>query len=219
MEENLIKQYRKRAGYSQKEVAEHLHVTQGAVSSWESGRWEPDHANLSAMADLFGISVDMLIGRQTPIEPTPWKQIEIRPELVPEEEVLIPVVASLRCGFNSTGEPTIFSERKPVPVSWTRRWGKNIVFIDSVGDSMIPTIRPGDLCVCVPGDAWESGQIVVVDINDSDTIKRIERSSDGGIDLIPDNKDFTPMHYTQEDCERFQIRILGRIVKVIGPDL
>lgn len=219
MEENLIKKYRKRAGYSQKEVADALHVTQGAISSWEVGRWEPDQTNLSALADLFGVSVDMLMGRQQPIDSAPWRQIVEKPKLVPEDEVLIPVVASLRCGFNKAGEPVLFSDRKPVPVSWTRKWGTNIVFIDSVGDSMIPTIRPGDLCVCVPGDAWESGQIVVVDINDSDTIKRIERSSDGGIDLIPDNKDFTPMHYTPEDCDRFQIKVLGRIVKVIGPDL
>lgn len=217
MEENLIKKFRKRAGYSQKEVAEALHVTQGAVSSWEAGRWEPDQTNLSALADLFGVTVDMLIGRTT-IEPF-GRQIEIKPELVAEEEIMIPVVASLRCGFNAKGEPVVFTDRKPVPISWTRKWGKNIVFIDSVGDSMIPTIRPGDLCVCVPGDAWESDQIVVVDINDSDTIKRIKRTPDGGIDLIPDNTNFDVMHLTPEDCERFQVRVLGRIVKVIGPDL
>ncbi len=211
--------YRKRAGYSQREVAEQLHVTQGAVSSWESGRWEPDKANLAAMASMFGVSVDALIGRQTPIETVPWKQVEVRPELIAEEETMIPVVASLRCGFNTAGEPVVFKDRKPVPVSWTRKWGTNIVFIDSVGDSMVPTIRPGDLCVCVPGEAWEDNNIVVADINDSDTIKRIRRTEDGGIDLIPDNKEFEKMHYTPEDCERYQVRILGRIVKVIGPDL
>ena len=144
---------------------------------------------------------------------------KIKPELIPEDEVLIPVVASLRCGFNSAGEPMTFTDRKPVPISWTKRWGMNIVFVDSVGDSMIPTIRPGDLCVCVPGEAWESGQIVVVDINDSDTIKRIKRTPDGGIDLIPDNPEFDVMHLSPEDLSRFQVRVLGRIVKVIGPDL
>ena len=219
MEENLIKKFRKRAGYSQKDVAEELHVTPSAVSSWEAGRYSPDQQNLSSLADLFGVTVDALIGRVTKIEPNQWKEIEIKPELVAEEEVLIPVVASLRCGFNAKGEPVVFTDRKPVPISWTRKWGKNIVFIDSVGDSMIPTIRPGDLCVCVPGDAWESDQIVVVDINDSDTIKRIKRTPDGGIDLIPDNTNFDVMHLTPEDCERFQVRVLGRIVKVIGPDL
>ena len=218
MEENLFKLYRKRAGYSQKEAASALNVTAAAVSSWEVGRYLPDPQNLKALADLYGVTTDILLGRTTPLNSF-GKQIEIKPELVPEEEVLIPVVASLRCGFNARGEPVVFTDRKPVPISWTRRWGKNIVFVDSVGDSMVPTIRPGDLCVCIPGDAWDNGQIVVVDINDSDTIKRIQRTKDGGIDLIPDNTDFDVMHLTPEDCERFQVRVLGRIVKVIGPDL
>ena len=219
MEENLFRLYRKRAGYSQKEVAIALSVTTAAVSSWEVGRYIPDPQNLKSLADLYGVTTDMLLGRQQQIESTPWKQIKIESELVPEEEIMIPVVASLRCGFNEKGEPVVFTDKKPVPISWTRKWGKNIVFIDSVGDSMIPTIRPGDLCVCVPGDAWESGQIVVVDINDSDTIKRIKRTPDGGIDLIPDNTDFDVMHLSPEECERFQVRVLGRIVKIIGPDL
>lgn len=217
MEENLLKKYRKRAGYSQKEVAEALHVTQGAVSSWEAGRWEPDKGNLAAMADLYGISVDALIGRQT-IEPPPWKQIKIEPELVPEEEYMIPVVASLRCGFGRSGE-AIYKDRKPVPMSYVKRWGKDIVYYEAVGESMSPTITPGDLLITVPGQGWEDGWIVVVDVNDSDTIKRIYRSADGGIDLVPDNDKYKTMHLSPEDLTTYNVAILGHVVKPIGPDL
>ena len=56
MNENLLAKYRKRAGYTQKEVAEALNVTQGAVSSWEKGRWEPDKKSLANLADLYGVS-------------------------------------------------------------------------------------------------------------------------------------------------------------------
>ena len=217
MEENLLKKYRKRAGYSQKEVAEALHVTQGAVSSWEAGRWEPDKNNLAAMADLFGVSVDALIGRQT-IEPPPWKQIKIEPELVPEEEYLIPVVASLRCGFGRAGE-AIYKDKKPVPISYVKRWGKDIVYYEAVGESMSPTITPGDLLITVPGNGWEDGWIVIVDVNDSDTIKRIYRSVDGGIDLVPDNDKYKTMHLSPEDLTTYNVSVLGHVVKPIGPDL
>ena len=216
---NRIKEIRKSKGYSQKDVADAIGVTQSQYSRYESGATNIPGDMLPKIADILKVSVDMLLGRQEPAEPPQWTQIEIKPELIPEDEVLIPVVASLRCGFNSAGEPMTFTDRKPVPISWTKRWGTNIVFVNSVGDSMIPTIRPGDLCVCVPGEAWESGQIVVVDINDSDTIKRIKRTPDGGIDLIPDNPEFDVMHLSPEDLSRFQVRVLGRIVKVIGPDL
>lgn len=219
MEENLIKLYRKRAGYSQKEVAEKLHVTQGAVSSWEAGRWDPDQQNLAAMADLFSVTVDQLIGRTTPMESF-GRQIVVKPELAPEDEVMIPLVASLRCGFGEAGEPFTVIKKVAVPKSYISRWGKNIVALEAVGRSMIPTIRPGDLMICVPGGGWESNQIVVVDINDSDTVKRIFlNNQDGGIDLVPDNEEFEPMHYTPEEWNLYQGHVLGRVVKTIGPDL
>jgi transcriptional regulator with XRE-family HTH domain len=218
MEENLLKKFRKRAGYSQREVAEALHVTQGAVSSWEAGRWEPDQQNLSALADLFGVSVDALIGREV-IEPRPaWQEIKVQPELVPEDEVMIPVVASLRCGFGRPGE-AIYRDQKPVPRSFVKRWGDSIVYYEAVGESMSPTITPGDLLVTVPGSVWEDGWIVVVDVNDSDTIKRIYRAEDGGIDLVPDNVKYKPMHLTPEDLMTFNVAVLGHVVKPIGPDL
>ena len=217
MEENLIKLYRKRAGYSQKEVAETLHVTPSAVSSWEAGRYSPDQQNLSALADLFGVTVDQLIGRATPLEPF-GKGVRIEHELVPEDEVEIPVVASLRCGFGRTGE-AIYKDFKPVPRSYIKRWGKNIVYYEAVGESMSPTITPGDLLITVPGSVWEDGWIVVVDVNDSDTIKRIYRSQDGGIDLVPDNNRYKTMHLTPDDLLTYNVAVLGHVVKPIGPDL
>lgn len=218
-EENLFKLYRKRAGYSQKDAADSLHVTASAVSSWETGRYVPDPQNLKALADLYGVTTDMLLGRTSPIEPF-GRPIVIKPEFEPEDEVFIPLVASLRCGFGAAGEPFSIIKKIPVPKSYISRWGKHIVALEAVGRSMVPTIRPGDLMICVPGEAWEDRQIVDIDINDSDTIKRIYRNKqDGGIDLVPDNEEFEPMHFSMEDLQLYQIHVLGRVVKAIGPDL
>lgn len=213
-----IRDLRKRKGWTQEEFGNMLGINKVTVSGYESGKRQPTPEMMAKMADLLGVSVDVLMGRSEELTNF-GRPIVLQPELVSEDETLIPVVASLRCGFNSAGQPIVFTERKPVPVSWTRKWGPNIVYVDTVGDSMVPTICPGDLCVCIPGSAWEPGNIVVVDINDSDTVKRIFRAKDGGIDLVPDNTDFDTMHLTREDCERFQVRVLGRIVKVVSPDL
>ena len=218
MEENLIKKFRKRAGYSQREVAEALHVTQGAVSSWEAGRWEPDQTNLSALADLFGVSVDMLIGRQI-IEPAPWKQVEEVPELQPEDEVMIPLVASLRCGPGTSGEPFTCIKPIPIPASYVRRWGEGLQAIIAVGESMSPTIIPGDTLVCRPGEEWENGNVVSVNVDDCDMIKRIYRTSDGGIDLRSDNPTFEPLHFTTEDLQADRVHVLGRVLIPIGKEL
>ena len=106
-----------------------------------------------------------------------------------------------------------------MPPVYKRKWGKDIKVIEAEGNSMLPTIRPGDQLVCIPGDGWRDGNIVVIDINDSDTIKRIYRSKDGGIDLIPDNKQYKAVHYSSEELEDLQVHVLGRVAKVLGPDL
>lgn len=215
---NNLKYYRKKAGKTQKEVAEYLGIVQQAYGHYESGRRQIPVENLAKLADYFNVSADDLIGRN-PIEPF-GRPIVVKPELVPEDEVMIPLVASLRCGFGEAGEPFSVIKQIPVPKSYIARWGKTIVALEAVGRSMIPTIRPGDLMICVPGEAWENNHIVDIDINDSDTIKRIFRNrQDGGIDLVPDNEEFEPQHLSLEDLNLYQVHVLGRVVKAIGPDL
>jgi len=215
---NNLKKLRKSRGIGQVEISNMLGITQPSYSRYEAGLRDIPNDILVKLTGILGASVDEILAVDPDAEPV-GRPIVIQPELVPEDETMIPVVGSLRCGFNESGEPCVFKDRKPVPVSWVRRWGSNIVFVEAVGDSMVPTIRPGDLCVCIPDAAWESGNVVVVDINDSDTIKRIRRLKSGGIELIPDNEAYDCMHLTPDDCERFHVRVLGRIVKVVGPDL
>ena len=59
---SFIVKKRKEAGFTQAEVAEKLNVSFQAVSKWESGTSEPSTANLLALAKLYGISLDELVG-------------------------------------------------------------------------------------------------------------------------------------------------------------
>lgn len=56
-----ISHCRKMAGLTQKQVAEALNVTQGNVSSWESGRIYPTVPALVKMSDMFGCTIDELL--------------------------------------------------------------------------------------------------------------------------------------------------------------
>ena len=58
-----IRELRKKAGYSQQQMARKLHLTQGAISQWENGITVPAADQLSALADVFEITVDELLGR------------------------------------------------------------------------------------------------------------------------------------------------------------
>ena len=60
---NRIKETRIRLNMGQKEIAIALGVAQPTVSAWESGRKDPTVENLSALAELFDVSTDFLLGR------------------------------------------------------------------------------------------------------------------------------------------------------------
>jgi transcriptional regulator with XRE-family HTH domain len=49
-------------------MAQKLHLTQGAISQWENGITVPAAEQLSALADVFEISVDELLGRDPGIK-------------------------------------------------------------------------------------------------------------------------------------------------------
>ncbi|SDA43824.1 Helix-turn-helix [Lachnospiraceae bacterium G11] len=59
-----IKILRQRMGMTQKQLAKHLNVEPGTVSKWEVGKNLPlDH--LESLANLFGVSIDVLYGRES----------------------------------------------------------------------------------------------------------------------------------------------------------
>ncbi len=56
---------RRRAGISQKELADRLGVSASAIGMYEQGRREPSADRLVEMAELFGVSTDYLLTGQT----------------------------------------------------------------------------------------------------------------------------------------------------------
>lgn len=59
---NRIKELRKAQGLRQSELAAMLHVAQGTVSGYETGKYEPDGATLARLAEIFGVPVGNILG-------------------------------------------------------------------------------------------------------------------------------------------------------------
>ena len=57
-----IRKYRKGLGLSQEQLAERLGITLGTVSKWERGASEPELWYIMQIAELFHVSVDVMIG-------------------------------------------------------------------------------------------------------------------------------------------------------------
>ena len=76
---NMIKELRKREGWSQKELAQRLKISESAVSMWERGERKPDFEKAEEIADLFHVSLTYLAtGRETdPDQASPEEKILI----------------------------------------------------------------------------------------------------------------------------------------------
>lgn len=58
-----IKQLREAAGMSQRELGERIGISGPAVAMWESGENRPSLTNLEKLADVLGVSIDAILGR------------------------------------------------------------------------------------------------------------------------------------------------------------
>lgn len=60
-----IRELRNQAGLTQKELAEKLYKSESAVRMWELGKSEPDLLSVNALAEIFSVSADVILGKNT----------------------------------------------------------------------------------------------------------------------------------------------------------
>ena len=59
---NRIKEARKNAGIKQTDLCARLGISQGALSGYENGKFEPDCSVWLRLSQIFNVSVDYLMG-------------------------------------------------------------------------------------------------------------------------------------------------------------
>ena len=82
------------------------------------------------------------------------------------------------------------------------------------GDSMSPVFIDGDTVIVRRQESADTGDSVIAMINgDEATIKRLKRTEDGII-LIPNNPQYLPMTYSNDQIKTLPVRILGKVVEL-----
>jgi phage repressor protein C with HTH and peptisase S24 domain len=88
---------------------------------------------------------------------------------------------------------------------------KNLVLISAVGESMEPTIRPGDLLLVDRGsDGVRQDAIYAISHDGELRIKRVQRLFNGTLIIKSDNPGYQPEELTAD--ESLSLRIVGRVV-------
>ena len=195
---DMLAYLRKRAGYSQTELADKLKISRSAIGMYESGKREPDFETLEALADTFNVNMDTLLGKASDTS-------ALSNTINYNEHYLAPIVGSIPAGYPATALEDI-EGYEPIPYPDT----ENYFFLRVDGDSMINAgILPGDLVLIKKQDYAEPGQIVACRVNgDEATLKRY-KPSNSAVVLMPENSDYEPQVVSTEDFVTGYAGIIG----------
>lgn len=192
---DIIKELRLKRGITQSELAKLCSVHQTAVSQWEKGRTLPDKQTLLKLSDIFGVSVDFLIGKS---EPSVKKN-------------LVPVLGYVRAGSPIEAHEEIL-EYVEIPdgmAATGEYFGLKVK-----GDSMTPKICPDDTVIIRRQDYIESGEVGVVLIGNMDaTVKKVIKKGTS-LTLVPFNPSYEPMIFSPDEVVTLPVKIIGKVVEL-----
>jgi len=212
---------RKIKGFKQKELANILKVSLPTMNHYESGKRAPNSELLSQIVKTLGCDPGwLLIGE---------RQAE-KKEVLPNEPitssalndfVLVPrYKIESSAGVGSVIHSELIVDHLAFKASWvSKELGtdpKNLLLIHSIGDSMEPTFRSGDLLLVDRNKARMKGDgIYLINFDDGLIVKRLEWMMDGTVVIRGDNTSVSrEQKLTVIEMEK--LNLLGRVVWVGG---
>lgn len=198
-----LRHLRKLRGVSQKELAEVLKVTPGAISRWENNTANPSHDCLLNLAKYFNVSLDDLIGSDDTL-----KRLSI---IKYDKKHKIPVLGKVSAGMPMYAEENISGY---IMADFPDMDDEQYFGLQVHGDSMNAAgINNGDIVVVRQQPMVDDGQIAVVLVdNDEATIKKF--SHNGNLVILAPQS-LNPAHQIQiYDIRKTQIKVLGLAVEI-----
>ena len=181
-------------GLTQQAVAEALGVSRSAVAMWEKNEREPNLETLAALAKLLNVPMTALVEREE--RPLPENVRPARYRRIP----LLGAIAA--------GEPIFAGEEHETYVDVGDSVQADFA-LEVQGESMEPVYKDGDVVYIRSQSDVSDGQVAVVVIDDSATLKRAYHLPIG-VQLMPINPAFAPMLFTAQNSN--SVRILGLAV-------
>ena len=193
----ILRDLRKKNGYTQSELSEKLKISKSTVSMYEHGERMPNYATMRALADLFGVEMDVLYGRDAAPLPSNIRAVKTKK---------IPLLGEIACG-----EP-IFAEEEHQAFVEAGDGIEADFCLTAKGDSMIGArIQSGDVVFIRSQPLVENGEIAAVIINDEATLKRWYYYPDAEkLVLTPENPAYEPLVFV--GAELADVRCLGKAV-------
>lgn len=210
--QSILKQKRKKLGYTLKDVAYKMGVTEATVQRWESGNIKSlRQGRIAKLAEILETTPAALMGWENE-EQNIDDKINSAFNVIDNKYLRsIPVYESVSAGFGAYADSRIL-EYIPTYIKCDYE-AENTICIKVVGDSMYPKIEDGDIIQVLKQDSVDSGSVAVVLVDgDEGLVKKVIYGSDW-IELHSFNPIYKTMRFNGADVQR--IRIVGLVKTVI----
>lgn len=165
-----IRALRQRKMLTQEQVAVHLGVSSQAVSKWETSANTPDIALLPALAELFGVTIDALFGRE----------LRSVPEGLPQEDDGVIRIIQLRGRQVLAVAPRMSADDLPIEIAFPYNCNDRTQYfkVEVYGHVIADGSINGDVvchqsveCAQINGDVCAQGNVKVNTINSIGSIQ------------------------------------------------
>lgn len=198
-----IAQLREEKGLSQLEFAHKVNINNSVMNRIEKGIRPIRDDELIAISKCLGVSIDYLLGN------APAKAVQQKST---GRGVRIPVLGRVVAGIPIEAVEEILDYEEITPeLAATGEF----FALQVKGDSMLPTLKDGDVVIVRKQSTVDSGDIAIVLVNGNDaTVKEIKESP-AGITLIGHNAAiYTPQFYSNEDIKNLPVQVLGKVIEM-----
>lgn len=194
-----LRLYLDKNNMTQLDLAKRLNVGTTSVSNWCNGLKSPRMDKVDAMCKLFNCSRTDLMEDNTSLSTSHKRGIVIK--VLGRVAAGIPIEAV---------EDVIDTEEITEEMAATGTY----FGLQIKGDSMVPNICDHDVVIVRQQDDAETGDTVIALVNGDDaTCKRLKKYHDG-IELIPNNPNFQPIYFSNEEIQSKPVRIIGKVVEL-----
>ena len=184
-------------------------IGEGAISQYKRGAYKAGQRNLEKMALALGVSVQWLMGIDSPNDMQLPHGMES--PTVTEDYVTFPVIGDLAAGFDHIMCEDWTGDKIDIPVSYLHGRPISDYFCLKVkGDSMYPLYMDGDRVLVLKAPTLQhSGDIGVVRYDgEMATLKKVEYADgEDWVRLVAINPNYPPHMIT--GCDLEQCSILG----------
>ncbi len=194
-----LRLYLDKNNMTQLDLAKRLNVGTTSVSNWCNGLKSPRMDKVDAMCKLFNCSRTDLMEDNTSLSTSRKRGVVIK--VLGRVAAGIPIEAV---------EDVIDTEEITEEMAATGTY----FGLQIKGDSMVPNICDHDVVIVRQQDDAETGDTVIALVNGDDaTCKRLKKYHDG-IELIPNNPNFEPIYFSNEEIQSKPVRIIGKVVEL-----